>query len=53
MQRIKVETHVFSGGVWFAAWLFTVGYLKLSFWSGVLALIIWPFYLGLHFAPAL
>lgn len=27
-------------------WLFTIGYCGLSFWKGVLAIIIWPYYLG-------
>lgn len=35
-----------SGGLWIAAWLFTIGYLHLAFWKGVLALILWPYYLG-------
>ena len=30
--------------------LFTIGYLKLAFWQGVLALFIWPFYLGSTFS---
>jgi len=47
MHKIKVEQHVMSGGVWMAAWLFTIGFLKLSFWQGVLAIIIWPYYLGM------
>lgn len=46
MQKIKVETHMFSGGLWIAAWLFTIGFLKLSFWYGVLAIIVWPYFLG-------
>ncbi len=46
MEKIKVETHLFSGGLWCAAWLFTIGYLKLSFWQCVLAVIIWPYYIG-------
>ena len=39
---------IFSGliGIGFALWLFTIGFLKLSFWYGVLAVIIWPYYLG-------
>ena len=37
------------GAIWMIGWLFTIGYLKLTFWRGVLALIIWPFYLGRHF----
>ncbi len=47
MQKIKIENNVFGGGLWIVAWLFTVGFLKLSFWSGVLALVIWPYYIGL------
>jgi len=35
------------GPVWFIGWLFTIGYLQMPFfWKGVLALIIWPYYLG-------
>lgn len=49
MERIKIENHTFSGGLWFAAWLFTIGFLQLSFWKAVLALIVWPYYLGTFF----
>jgi len=35
-----------SGMVWFAGWLFTLGYLKLTFWKGVLGLVVWPYFLG-------
>ena len=34
------------GIVWFIGWLFTIGFLKLAFWNAVLAIIIWPYYLG-------
>ncbi len=34
------------GPIWFIGWLFTIGFADLSFWKAVLALIIWPFYLG-------
>lgn len=50
MNKIKIENHLLGGGVWFGAWLFTIGYLHLSFWQGVLAIIIWPYYLGVHLA---
>jgi hypothetical protein len=50
MDRIKIEHHTMSGGVWFAGWLFTIGYLKLSFWHGVLALIVWPYFIGASLA---
>ncbi len=46
MEKIKIEHHTFTGGAWIAAWLFTIGFLKLSFWKGVLALVLWPYYLG-------
>ena len=47
MEKIKIEHHTLSGGLWFAAWLFTIGFLPLSFAQGVLAIILWPYYLGL------
>ena len=34
------------GIFWLMGWIFTIGYLKLSFWKGVLAFIIWPYYIG-------
>jgi len=46
MHKIKIEQHTFTGGMWFAAWLFTIGFLKLSFWQGVLAIVAWPYFIG-------
>ncbi len=46
MQKIRVEQHSATGGFWFALWLFTIGFLHLSFWKGVLALVLWPYFLG-------
>jgi uncharacterized membrane protein len=46
MQKIKIENHTFAGGVWIIGWLFTIGFMHLSFWKGVLAIIIWPYYIG-------
>ncbi len=37
-QRIRIEQHSAIGMLWFGAWLFTIGFLRLSFWKGVLAL---------------
>lgn len=48
-ERITV-TNGGPGLLWFAAWLFTVGYVKLGFWSGLLALMGWPWFLGNHFS---
>jgi hypothetical protein len=46
MERIKIEQHSGIGLVWFAGWLFSIGFLHLSFWKGFLALVAWPYYLG-------
>jgi hypothetical protein len=39
MEKIRIEQHSVSGTLWFAGWLFTIGYLHLTFWKGVLALL--------------
>ncbi len=37
-----------GGPIWLIGWLFSIGYLQMPFfWKGVLAIIIWPYYLGL------
>src|SRR5579883_2595562 len=53
MEKIRIEQHSFMGGVWFAAWLFTIGFLHLAFWRGVLAIILWPYYIGTMFSAHL
>ena len=42
----KVEVSGITGPIWFAGWLFTIGYVHLGFWKAVLGLVIWPYYLG-------
>ena len=39
------------GILWFICALGTAGYLKLSFWWSVLALVIWPYLLAGALAP--
>jgi hypothetical protein len=53
MNNIKVVNHFFTGGVWLAAWLFTVGLLHLGLVQGIFAIVIWPYYLGIHFSGLL
>lgn len=50
MERIKIEHHAFTGGLWIIGWLFTIGFLQFGFWQGVLAILMWPYYLGLAFS---
>ncbi len=40
---------VLAGPVWAIGWLFTIGFLHLAFWKGVLAVVLWPYYLGVFF----
>lgn len=49
-QRIRIEQHGGVGLIWFGGWLFTIGYLDLAFWKGLIALVIWPYYMGAELA---
>jgi hypothetical protein len=51
MEKIKIEQHSFAGVFWCAGWLFTIGFLHLSTWKGILAILLWAYYLGDHFSP--
>ncbi|MCC6290460.1 hypothetical protein IT398_00020 [Candidatus Nomurabacteria bacterium] len=49
MEKIIINSPDMFGTLWMIGWLFSIGYLKLTFWRGVLGLIIWPYYLGVKF----
>ncbi|MDE2399981.1 MAG: hypothetical protein KGL67_03165 [Patescibacteria group bacterium] len=49
MPNIIINHDNVFGVLWAIGWLFSIGYLRLSFWRGVLALIVWPYYLGKKF----
>ena len=53
LENIKIEQHSSLGLLWFVAWLFTIGFLRLTFWKGVIAIVLWPYYLGATFSSAL
>ncbi|HXX39341.1 MAG TPA: hypothetical protein VEP50_14545 [bacterium] len=46
MDKCRVQPSSSLGLVWVAGWLFTIGFLHLTFWKGVLAVVLWPYYLG-------
>ncbi|HUO98878.1 MAG TPA: hypothetical protein VMU01_09425 [Rhizomicrobium sp.] len=51
MEKIRfVQNGTCGGLIWLIGWLFTIGYLKLAFWTGALALLIWPYYIGVAVA---
>jgi len=43
-RTIKVQSQ--CGVLWFAGWLFTIGFLAPGFWKGLIGIIIWPYYIG-------
>jgi len=34
------------GPIWIMGWLFTIGFAHLTFWKGVIAIVIWPYFIG-------
>ena len=50
-DRIQIPPRTSLGALWFAGWLFSIGYLKLNFWLGLIGIVVWPYLLGSHFAP--
>lgn len=44
-RSIVVSTPL-AGMLWFGGWWFTIGYAELTFWKALLALIVWPYFLG-------
>ena len=45
-SKIRIEQHSGTGLLWCVGWLFTIGFLNLSFWRGFFALFVWPYFLG-------
>ncbi len=44
--KVHVENAIERAPIWLIGWLFTIGFAGLSFWSGCLALVVWPYFLG-------
>lgn len=49
-DQVCSNTASLVGPIWYIGWLFTIAFAKLAFWKAVLALLIWPYYLGNAFA---
>lgn len=52
-ERIKIEQGGLGFGLWMTGWLFSIGFLDLGFWRGLLALVAWPYFLGVQVATML
>ena len=48
----RVDTAGMLGPAWVAGWLFTMGYLHLTLPKAIYAIVLWAYYLGVHFRPA-
>lgn len=46
----NVDNASMMGGLWIMGWLFTLGFLKVSFFKGLLAIVLWPYYIGEYVA---
>ena len=46
-KPVHVHSSSAAGAFWTAGWVFTIAFAKLIWWKALLALIIWPWYLGL------
>lgn len=53
MEKIRIEQHSIGGLLWILGWFFTIGFLRLTFWGGLAALLLWPYYLGNAFRTLL
>ena len=42
----KVEVAGLVGPLWLIGWLFTIGFTHPHFFKGLIALALWPYYLG-------
>lgn len=47
-RKIKIEQHGGLGVLWMIGWLFSIGFLQQSFFKGLIAIILWPYFLGVH-----
>lgn len=43
---VKTDSGAWMGVLWPIGWLFTIGYAHLGFVKGALALVMWPYFLG-------
>ena len=47
LKNVHVSSGSLAGVVWTIGWMFTIAFAKLIWWKALLALVIWPYYLGL------
>ena len=51
MSNERSNYTISISGLWMAGWLFTIGFADLSIGRGILALLLWPYYVGSVVSP--
>ncbi|HEY9075252.1 MAG TPA: hypothetical protein VIO61_01825 [Anaerolineaceae bacterium] len=46
-RQIRVDQGGLTGGIWFIGYLFTIAFAQLTGWQLLIAVVGWPYYLGL------
>lgn len=42
-RQVEIQNQI---PIWLIGWLFTLGFAKLGFVQGLIAIVLWPYYLG-------
>ena len=45
--RSRAAQNGLPGFLWFVGWLFTIAFARLVWWKALLAVVLWPYFLGL------
>jgi len=45
-RKLRARSKGASSALWLSGWLFTIGFAKLVWWKALLALVVWPYFLG-------
>lgn len=46
--KTRIQTSHLAGTLWFAGWLFTIGFAKLVWWKALVGLVVWPYFLAVY-----
>ena len=45
-ESAQASSSSLAGMLWFAGWLFTIGFAHLVWWKALLGVLLWPYFLG-------
>ena len=53
MKPVRIENHSVGGLLWVIGWFLTIGFVHLTFWKGLVAVLVWPYYFGVALSTVL